>query len=123
MYKDKKDPRAREARRKHYHQNKDAYTARKLQVEAELRGFVLEIKNTTPCFDCKVLYVGEPWLTEFDHVRGEKRFSISRAIKNGSMKTLLEEIEKCDLVCLVCHRRRTAKRGGWLDNRLAHLLN
>ena len=25
-------------------------------------------------------------------------------------KTMLEEIEKCDLVCAICHRVRTIKR-------------
>ena len=54
---------------------------------------------------------------EFDHrVASEKSDTIARIPKTGSLKRLKEEIDKCDLVCVMCHRRRTASRAGWLPN-------
>ena len=121
-YKDPHDERARAARRRHYQNNKDAYKARAKANQARLRQYVLELKNVTPCVDCGAVYPGEPWLTEYDHIGTDKRHSISSMLSKGSLTKLKEEIDKCELRCLICHRRKTAERGGWLDNRLAHLL-
>lgn len=45
---------------------------------------------------------------DFDHIDNDKEKEISRAIQLGwSKEHLLSEIEKCDLVCAVCHRIRT----------------
>ncbi|WP_422733332.1 hypothetical protein ACN26Y_20980 [Micromonospora sp. WMMD558] len=51
---------------------------------------------------------------EFDHREGEvKSFSIAEA-RNGIGKSrLMAEIAKCDVVCCLCHRFRTARRAGW----------
>lgn len=60
-----------------------------------------------PCRDCGLVL--HPDAMEFDHVRGEKTADVSR-LRNVSRKRLTEEIEKCDLVCVLCHRRRTVLR-------------
>ena len=60
---------------------------------------------------------------EFDHRDPyEKSGSIGKFIKNGSMRLLQEELDKCDLVCVICHRRRTARAFGWIDNRWRSLI-
>jgi hypothetical protein len=60
-----------------------------------------------PCSDCGVSYPSH--VMDFDHVRGEKTFNISRALRVSKEK-LLEEIEKCEVVCANCHRIRTYER-------------
>jgi hypothetical protein len=51
---------------------------------------------------------------EFDHVAGKLR-DIARLISDGvPLGRIDEEIERCEIVCVNCHRRRTAMRSGWL---------
>lgn len=48
---------------------------------------------------------------DFDHRPGEvKCFDISQGINSHSWKAVLEEIAKCDVLCAICHRIRTAER-------------
>lgn len=64
-----------------------------------------------PCVDCGE---SDPVVLEFDHVRGEKSFTIAVAITHGySWTTLLKEIEKCEVRCANCHRRKTAQQFGY----------
>ncbi len=76
-----------------YHRDR----AHKLRVYKALRG----------CADC-----GEhdPIVLEFDHVRGEKLLTIADARSSRSWASIMEEIEKCEVVCANCHRRREAIR-------------
>lgn len=46
---------------------------------------------------------------EFDHVRGEKKMNISSMVSAYCLKTIQGEIEKCDIRCANCHRKKTAK--------------
>lgn len=69
------------------------------------------LKSNTPCTDCGQIY--EPYCMDYDHVpeRGEKIKSVSRmVIDNTPKEVILEEIKKCDLVCLLCHNKRTHLR-------------
>lgn len=62
------------------------------------------------CKDCSRLFPGEPHLMEFDHV-SEKIISVSMLQKQRwSRAKILREVGKCDLVCVLCHRRRTKAR-------------
>jgi hypothetical protein len=47
---------------------------------------------------------------DFDHVRGEKKFNIGPTAAANSVKMILEEAKKCDIVCSNCHRIRTRAR-------------
>lgn len=63
--------------------------------------------KSVPCMDCGNSY---PWyVMDFDHVRGKKTSNIS-AMRTCNTPRLLEEIEKCDVVCSNCHRFRTYSR-------------
>lgn len=65
------------------------------------------------CMDCKEL---DPIVLEFDHRDSStKKFSISSLMKRKVTEAeLIEELNKCDVVCANCHRRRTAKQfGSW----------
>ena len=62
-------------------------------------------KATHPCVDCgETDYV----VLQFDHV-GQKSFTVTQHISDCSYKTILAEIQKCDVVCGNCHLRRTWK--------------
>lgn len=76
------------------------------------RAFVDAYLSKHPCA------CGETDITvlEFDHrKRSEKKFLISYAVQdNTSFAKLEEEINKCDVRCANCHRRKTAKERDWL---------
>jgi hypothetical protein len=51
---------------------------------------------------------------EFDHVRGVKVRNISEMVRGKfSWRRILEEIEKCEVRCANCHRRKTARDFKW----------
>ena len=70
------------------------------------RDFMWMFKDC-PCTDCGVRY--PPWVMDFDHVRGEKKYNVALMFRQ-SLETILTEIEKCEVVCSNCHRERTHKR-------------
>lgn len=73
-----------------------------------VRAFI-QSKKDKPCSDCSVPYPF--YVMQFDHVRGKKEFTITSAQSSFvSMKRLLQEIAKCDVVCANCHAERTHKR-------------
>jgi len=100
----------------HYRRNKDYYIkkARKNEIKYRkiYRDFIVDYLKNHPCIDC-----GEEDIVvlEFDHrEKDEKEFNISSLSKNGfKLKLLKNEIDKCDVRCANCHRRKTAKDYGW----------
>lgn len=59
----------------------------------------------TPCVDCGVRL--PPSVMEFDHIRGEKLFTIGGiASKRKSEADIRAEIAKCDVRCPNCHKLR-----------------
>jgi len=88
-------------------QNKDGRERRRERSRNEVTSYLLE----HPCVDC-----GEKDIIvlSFDHVRGEKEFNISDAIKDGmKWERIAKEIKKCKVRCFNCHMRKTAKQQGW----------
>lgn len=64
-----------------------------------------------PCVDCGE---ADPLVLEFDHIRGVKRHGVKRMLAGTySLEAVMQEIAKCDVRCANCHRRITAKRGGF----------
>lgn len=78
----------------------------RMRLEIIVRDYLLQ----HPCVDC-----GESDIIvlDFDHIR-DKVGNISDLVRNGNKEILLREIEKCEIRCANCHRRKTAERGGWL---------
>jgi hypothetical protein len=75
------------------------------------RLFILEYLETHPCVDCGQT---DPFVLEFDHVRGTKKTTISALLSQcAALKIIIDEIEKCDVRCANCHKRRTAAAQGW----------
>lgn len=57
------------------------------------------------CADCGVVY--PDCCFDFDHRDPtKKKFTIGELMNRMSLEVLLQEIEKCDLVCSNCHRIR-----------------
>jgi len=92
-------------RRHHYLANKQQYHRRIRERERRLAEFVAEMK-ARPCADCGKQYA--PWQMDFDHVRGKKFLGVSQlAHQCGSVRLILAEIAKCEVVCSNCHHDRT----------------
>lgn len=102
----------KQVRRKWYEKKLDNHknsvkSWQRKQLE-EIRIVVIDYLKEHPCVDCGE---DDPVVLEFDHVRGEKKGSISEMVgARRSLKTILDEIDKCDVRCCNCHRRKTAKQ-------------
>lgn len=60
------------------------------------------------CVDCGE---SDPVVLDFDHVKGEKRRAIADMVSNYySIKTIKDEIRKCEIRCANCHRKKTHER-------------
>lgn len=77
------------------------------QSKIELREFYQEYKKSKCCEMC-----GEKrwYVLDFHHIR-DKKYEISQLIKKGSLKLLLNELDKCIPVCANCHREIHHKEG------------
>lgn len=97
--------------RQHYIDHKDEYKRRgrasREKFKREAKAYV-EAEKSKPCTDCSQTF--HYACMDFDHVYGNKVRNVSRIQNFGSMKQLLAEIEKCELVCANCHRLRSFKR-------------
>lgn len=105
--------------KEHYEANKAAYFRRNRLNRKQIRARNIEklvaYLKEHPCVDCGMSDVR---VLEFDHLR-DKTFEISRKLSDLSWEGLLLEIAKCDVVCANCHRRRTARRAGFIRALLA----
>jgi hypothetical protein len=106
-------------RRAHYLANRAKYIAKSSKRAARERDWRQRWLSVYlamwGCADCGET---DPVVLEFDHVRGEKRCNIGQKLADMRWKDLLGEIAKCDVVCANCHKRRTARRAGFLRTRL-----
>jgi hypothetical protein len=76
---------------------------------ARAREFVLGVLESGRCEDCGN---ADPLILEFDHLR-DKRADVAVLVHEGyALRHVRAEVEKCQLVCVNCHRRRTARRAG-----------
>ncbi|MGH2377470.1 MAG: hypothetical protein ACRDGT_03265 [Candidatus Limnocylindria bacterium] len=101
--------------KEHYGRNRPVYLARaKSRRQTELpriKRIIDDYLRSHPCVDC-----GESArvVLDFDHRdRSLKRGIVSRLARSCSESTVRAEIEKCDVRCANCHRRRTAEQFNW----------
>ena len=80
-------------------------------MRRRVRAWLLDYLKLHPCVDC-----GEtnPIVLEFDHTdRSEKHFNIGEAAsRRMSLRRVQAEVEKCEVRCANCHRRKTYKEEG-----------
>ena len=102
--------------KEYYHDNskkhKETVKERNKKKILENRQLLRDYLNVHPCIVC-----GEPdpIVLEFDHRDDAvKKYVVSVMVGVGySWKTIMKEIDKCDVRCANCHRRRTAEQQGW----------
>lgn len=101
----------REPGREAYQRNPGRFRRNRQLAIDRARRFLWQYLTEHPCVEC-----GErdPVVLEFDHVRGDKRADVGYLVgTGGSLRSLIEEVEKCDVRCANCHRRKTASQLGW----------
>jgi len=96
--------------RKHYTSNKSDYNARRYGHQKRQRERIRQLLDqvkSVPCIDCEETH--PPWAMDFDHRDpSTKCFDLSVAASAGySLAKTQAEIDKCDVVCALCHRYRT----------------
>lgn len=72
----------------------------------KVRASLFEFLSTKKCVDCGE---SDPITLEFDHREQNQKFKAVSKMLSGhySWSSLLKEIEKCDIRCANCHRRKT----------------
>jgi hypothetical protein len=105
-----KDPeKQKEAQRIWYEKNKQITYSRAKDSRQKRKEVIRQIKESSPCVDCNVLY--PYYVMHFDHLDSEIKIDqVSKILHYSSMQIVLDEIEKCELVCANCHATRTWKR-------------
>ena len=102
-------------RRAHYLANKADYVQRAIaQVHGRRvinRREIFAYLQHHPCVDCGERDV---LVLEFDHRDPELKWkAVAVLAMTRRWPRVLGEIEKCDVRCVNCHRRRTAQQFGW----------
>jgi hypothetical protein len=103
-----------ESRKERYNNNKAYYVekARRHNLEYYKRNvqFMIDYLKSHPCVDCGET---DPIVLEFDHrADSDKHHNVSE-MRTLSIESIKEEIEKCEVRCANCHRRKTAIQFGW----------
>jgi hypothetical protein len=75
------------------------------QIRDRNREYVRKIKESNPCTDCEQFYHYSQM--DFDHIDFKKQNIAKLVNSEASIKTIKQEIAKCELVCSNCHRLRT----------------
>lgn len=94
--------------KRHYQSNKAAYKERKIRWRTKQRAllyeYILAYLKEHPCVDCGE---ADPIVLEFDHRGGKTMALTDMARQCKSLVAVITEIEKCDVRCANCHRRKT----------------
>ncbi len=90
-------------RREWYAKNKESEKAHVRRRKLELREWLKNYKKGLSCSKCGENHIAT---LEFHHEKGNKEKSVANMIHDGhSVKMILNEIEKCVVLCSNCHRK------------------
>ena len=99
--------------RKRYIANKKYYDDKNRETRRNNQVYVLNFLRSHPCVACGE---NDPIVLDFDHIE-KKLLSVSKMVtKLWSIKKIQEEIDKCQILCSNCHRRKTAKDFNYFRN-------
>ncbi len=87
-----------------YRQNAEYVKARKEARLAEIKEWFVKYKSL---FQCQRCGESDPVTLDFHHRDpNAKEISLTQAVHNGwSIKRILQEAAKCDILCANCHKR------------------
>lgn len=103
-----------EYNRAYYQANSERYKAfrrrNQPRYRQQRRELLRDYLKDKKCVDC-----GErdPMVLEFDHVRGQKACDIGTMLSHYCWTRITEELQKCEVRCANCHRRKTARDFKW----------
>ncbi len=104
--------------KQHYLENKSYYIKKakinRKNAQVRLREFLFNYKKDHPCIDCGET---DPIVLEFDHLHNKSDGLASMVTRAFSLRIIIEEIAKCEVVCANCHRKRTSKQFNWYNRR------
>jgi hypothetical protein len=98
--------------RDHYNDNRQYYLIkareRNSRKRLEILDYLQKIVLNSSCIDCGE---SDPVVLEFDHRSDVPKFmAVSSLIRNRyDLEIIKKEIEKCEIRCANCHRRKTAR--------------
>jgi len=78
-----------------------------IKKNRDFRDFINSLKNN-PCVDCG--RIRPPVAMDFDHIGTDEKVSGISNMWSWGRQKVLWELEKCELVCCICHRIRTVNR-------------
>jgi hypothetical protein len=103
--------------KQYYKENKEIHKQnvykRKKKELKENQDRMVSYLLANPCVDC-----GEsnPVCLDFDHQR-DKKMNVSLMLHGGyCWDSILKEIDKCEVRCANCHRKKTSKEFNWFYN-------
>lgn len=94
-----------------YKKREDLYAAQKRHRQ-KVRAHLFEFLTTQSCLDCGE---NDPVVLDFDHIDPSNKFKDVAKLLSGhySWLTVKQEIEKCEVRCANCHRRKTYVQNKW----------
>ncbi len=101
--------------REHYRKNKPTYLAkaerRRRTERPRVRALIDEYLRQHPCVECSC---SDITVLEFDHRDPEQKdLAVGELARVAEWARVLREIQKCDVRCANCHRRKTSSQFGW----------
>lgn len=101
-----KDPiKQKQVVRSWYDKNKPLVQAKKILEYKKAKDLIIQHKNKTGCIKCKRKY--PHYVLDLHHKKGSDKIMPVSKMKRYSLKKILTEINKCEVVCANCHREIT----------------
>ena len=97
-----------------YRNNREVYYSRNRRHKEKRRIALLKYLIEHPCVDCGET---DPVLLDFDHKNHKEKIgNVSEMHHKGvAWEEITTEIKKCEIRCVKCHRKKTAKENGWQE--------
>jgi hypothetical protein len=107
----------RQAAREWARRNRDKVRAWQDRYRAQMAEFLRWVKLREGCVDCGAEQgaQGDPGRLHFHHEDGPKLVKPADMVKQVGIRSIMQELHKCAVVCLPCHRRRHGSAWGRRD--------
>lgn len=101
--------------KKYVQKNKGKHAALNKLNRRKARQYVYDFLKTHPCVDC-----GENNIVclDFDHIDPKSKFKSVSALVHSLcvLSTIQKEMDKCEVRCSNCHRKKTAEDFNWYSD-------